>query len=306
MGISNRDYIRDEPPMYGGGGGSFAPAGDEWAIRSIIIACVAVFFAHTLSAQASLGGHMVSPVNTWLRLDWSGLASFQLWRVVTYGFCHGDLGHLFWNMIGLYIFSRSLEGIYGPRETLAFFVVTVAISGVIEVAAGQVMGRPVGVVGASGGLMGIILLAAWHFPTRPIGLLFLPIQFQLKWIAAAYVLMDVMQVMGAPDGVAHLAHLSGGLVGYVYFQSGIRLVPGSGLSRGRRRSSGGLKRFLSRLKPSRVARPKVRIYEPPARENLDGEVDRLLDKINRHGRESLTPEENEILLKASEKYRNRV
>ena len=295
MGISNRDYARDEPPVYGGGG---APANDEWAIRSIIITCVVVFFAQNLIGQQS--------VTSWLGLNWSGLAGFEVWRLITYGFCHGSIGHLFWNMFGLWVFSRSLESIYGPRETLAFFLVTVAISGVVEVGVGQATGHPAGVIGASGGLMGFILLAAWHFPTRPIGLLFLPVTFELRWIAAAYVLMDVVQViMGEADGVAHLAHLSGGLVGYLYFQSGIRILPGISPSR-RSHRPGGLKRILTRLKPQRRARPSVKLYEPPRVENLDKEVDRLLDKINRDGRESLTPEENEILLKASEKYRNRV
>ncbi len=297
MGISNRDYARDEPPIYGGGGGGFTPANDEWAIRSIIITCVVVFFAQ----------NMATGLTGWLSLDWPGLAGFQIWRVVTYGFCHdtSGVGHLFWNMLGLWVFSRSLESIYGPRETLAFFLVTVAISGLVEVGFGRAMGHPVGVIGASGGLMGFILLAAWHFPTRPIGLLFLPVTFELRWIAAAYVVMDVMQIMGNPDGVAHLAHLSGALVGYLYYQSGIRILPGKSTF-GRSHRTGGLKRLLTRLKPQRRVRPSVKLYQPPRVENLDNEVDRLLDKINRDGRDSLTPEENEILLKASEKYRNRV
>jgi len=296
MGISNRDYARDEPPTYSGGGG-FTPANDEWAIRSIIITCVVVFFAQNLT----------NGLTSWLSLAWPGLAGFEVWRLVTYGFCHdtSGVGHLFWNMFGLWVFSRSLESIYGPRETLAFFLVAVAISGVVEVGVGRATGHPSAVIGASGGLMGFILLAAWHFPTRPIGLLFLPVTFELRWIAAAYVLMDVVQVMGEPDGVAHLAHLSGGLVGFLYFQSGIRILPGRSLTH-RSQRPGGLQRFLRRMKPKRRARPGVKLYEPPRGENLDREVDRLLDKINREGRESLTPEENEILLRASEKYRNRV
>lgn len=307
MGISNRDYIRDEPPSWGGGGGGFTPANDEWAIRSIIIACVAVFFVQTLTMERDpLTGATIGGITNWLHLDWSGLQSFQVWRVITYGFCHGGIGHLFWNMIGLYVFSRSLESLYGPRETLAFFLVTVAVSGLIEVGVQHFTGHTVGVVGASGGLMGILLLAAWHFPTRPMGLLFLPITFELRWIASAFVLLDIFRVMGESNGIASLAHLSGAFVGYLYFQWGGRILPSSGGHSSRRRG-GGIKRFFARLKPSAGAKPGVRIYEPPKVEkNLDSEVDRLLDKINRDGRESLTPEENEILLKASEKYRNRV
>lgn len=309
MGISNRDYIRDEPPSWGGGGGGgFAPASDHWAIKSIIISCVVVFFVQTLTGQPS-GGGLIGGATDWLKLSWEGLTQFKIWGLVTHGFCHGSIQHLFWNMLGLYVFSRALEDIYGSRELFAFFLVTVAISGLAEVAVGRATGHYFGVVGASGGLMGMLLLSAWHYPTRRIGLFFLPITFELRWIAAFYVIGDVIQTLAAANnGVANLAHLSGGLVGYLYFQWGGRILPtSSGYSTSRRR--GGLKRFFSKLKPSRV-KSSVRLYEPPSEpetaSGLDGEVDRLLDKINREGKDSLTPEENEILLKASKTYRNRV
>ena len=311
MGISNRDYIRDEPPTWGGGGGGgFAPASDHWAIKSIIIACVVVFFAQTLTGQPHpRTGNLYGGVSDWLDLSWQGLMQFRIWGLVTHGFCHGSIQHLFWNMVGLYVFSRSLEDVYGSRELFAFFVVTVMISGLVEIGIGRATGHHFGVYGASGGLMGILLLAAWQFPRRPLNLLFLPISFELRWLAAVYVIGDIVQTLGGPNGVANFAHLSGGLVGYFYFQWGGRILPTSGGYSTRRRR-GGLKRFLSRLKPSRV-KPSVRLYEPPASETesasgLDSEVDRLLDKINREGKESLTPEENEILLKASKTYRNRV
>lgn len=54
--------------------------------------------------------------------------------------------------------------------------------------------------------------------------------------------------------------------------------------------------------------PQVRIYEPPVDE-FEKELDRILEKINREGRSSLTAQENEFLQKASakksEELRNR-
>ena len=67
--------------------------------------------------------------------------------------------------------------------------------------------------------------------------------------------------------------------------------------------------MFSKLKPKRKPDPRrapeVKLYQPPT-EQLERDVDRLLDKINREGKGSLTAEENEILMKASESYRNRV
>lgn len=303
MGISNRDYVRDDPPTYGGGGGGFTARRDDWAIRSIIIACVAVFFLQNM-------GNFGRGVTDWLELHWAGLGGLEIWRVVTYGFCHGGAGHLFFNMLGLWILGRPVEGIYGSRETLAIFLVTVGVSGAIEVGINAIAieygGRPVHVIGASGGVLGFIVLAALHYPRMPIQFMFIPFTFELRWLAIGYVGWDVLHVLqNDSGGVARLAHLSGAGFAFVYFHSGLRILSSSPQRRPGRRG-GILAQIFRRLKRSSIANPKVRIYEPPSAENLDSEVDRLLDKINREGRESLTPEENETLLKASEKYRNRV
>jgi hypothetical protein len=110
-----------------------------------------------------------------------------------------------------------------------------------------------------------------------------------------------LNLMG--DNIANLAHLTGAAAGYGYFASGIRLTG----RRNRRQGSFSFGRLLSGLKPKRRPKPNpdVRLYEPPA-EDLTREVDRLLDKINREGKESLSPEENEVLMRASESFRNRV
>ena len=57
--------------------------------------------------------------------------------------------------------------------------------------------------------------------------------------------------------------------------------------------------FFSRLKPKRQNK-EVRIYAPPEPEDLDRELDRILDKINKHGRASLTKDEDALLLRISQ------
>jgi hypothetical protein len=123
------------------------------------------------------------------------------------------------------------------------------------------------------------------------------------------VALDVWRVMDGGSGIAALAHLSGAAFGFVYFQSGLRLT--GGRSYGRR--SGGPGAWLKSKLASRPKKPvrnkaqqDVRLYSPPSPDQLEAEVDRILEKINRSGRDSLTAEENELLLKASERYKNRV
>ena len=47
----------------------------------------------------------------------SGL--FWPWQVLTYAFLHGDTFHLFFNMLGLWMFGSELERLWGPRRYLA-------------------------------------------------------------------------------------------------------------------------------------------------------------------------------------------
>ena len=319
MGIHNRDYIRDEPPggHYSGSGFGSSPVGsDAWAIKRIIVACVVVFFLQNLFPSDEVrvgpqGIEITRGLTGWLDLNWAGLTKFQLWRVVTYGFCHSTQGlaHIFFNMFGLWIFGRAIEQLYGAKETLAFFVATVAVSGVVEVVAQHYAGLNPSVIGASGGVMGVLILTAMHFPKTMVQFLFIPFAFELRWLALGYVALDVWRVMAGGTGIAALAHLSGAAFGYVYFQTGLRLTGGPSYGRRSRGIGGWLRSKLASRpkKPVRNADQKdVRLYEPPAPDQLDAEVDRILEKINLTGRDSLTPEENEILLKASERYKNRV
>jgi len=303
MGIHNRDYYRaDPPPAFASG-----PASSEWAIRSIIIACVAVFIA-----QNAAGHPLDGPVVNALELNWRSLTQFQLWRAVTYGFCHADIWHLFFNMFGLWIFGRMIEPLYGPRETLAFFLAAVAISGPLHVAAYSISGVAGNVIGASGGVFAVTILTAMHFPRQQFYLMFLPIPIELRWLAAFYVGYDVFGVISGGSHIANLAHLVGAAFGAVYFLSGVRLTSGWGQQsrKGGMPRRGFLQGLLSRFRRSSISRSSVRIYEPPpppkSAEELASEVDRILDKINQQGRDSLSPEEEATLVQASQSYRNRV
>ena len=98
------------------------------------------------------------------------------------------------------------------------------------------------------------------------------------------------------DGIAHFAHLGGMLFGFLYLYIGMyrsgRLDVGSRLGRIWRRQR---------------ARTKMRIVRPDEDREIDTEeqrrrVDQILEKISKHGLQSLTREEQEILRRASRKH----
>src|SRR5512134_2690378 len=61
-----------------------------------------------------------------------GLESrFAPWQLVTYAFLHGSLAHIFFNMLGLYMFGAEVERLFGSRFYLLYYfgcVITAALT----------------------------------------------------------------------------------------------------------------------------------------------------------------------------------
>ena len=139
------------------------------------------------------------------------------WQVITYMFVHGGWGHIFWNMLALFMFGIQLEQRMGSTEFLLFYFVCGIGSGVatvlINAATGQGM---IPVVGASGAIYGILLAFAAFFPDARVfffGLL--PIRAPL--LVGIYAGIEIVsQLLSLQSGVAHLTHLAGLLFAYVY------------------------------------------------------------------------------------------
>ena len=282
MGIYSRDYIRERRPVEGFGGAS-----GLWAIKFLLIANIAVFVLQNLPGALGNG------VTEWLSLSLSDLKSFQIWRVVTYGFCHSpSITHIFFNLFVLWMFGRAIEPIYGSREFLALFLTGVVVSGLCHVGVQAIQHSSVGVVGASGGVMTVVFLTAMHFPRMRV-LLFFVLPIELRWLAVLYAVADVAGFLQAESSVAHAAHLGGAAFGVAYRYYNWQIMPLLG-------RIGSVSKF--RLPKSR---PKVRVYRPPS-ENLEKQVDEILAKIHKNGEASLTDRERKILKDASRQYRNRL
>lgn len=302
MGISNRDYYRESSSD---GGGHFSAHSPDGMLKTLIVLCVVVFLGQVFTSTPNDFGILAGGLTSLFSLGDAELREFQLWRLITYGFCHGSVSHLVFNMLGLWIFGRMVEGVIGSRETLFFYLGGVVASGLCHVGASHWQGLNAGVVGASGGIYALTILAAFYYPRQRMYLFMLPIAIELRWMAMIYVLMDLFGGFHpGSSNVAHFAHLGGAAFGAIYHNFNWRFSGG-------RRNWGEIwsapKRAAQAVKQSVGAgeRPSVRLYAPPEDSELDRELDRILEKINREGKASLTPAENAFLLHASEQMRNR-
>lgn len=292
MGLEDREYLRDEARRYGEGGGGIRfglPGGfsNEWAVRIVLIANIVVFLLQNATVDGGVTG--------WLNLSVEGLARGQVWRLLTYGFCHGDLWHILFNMYIFWIFGKRLEGIYGSREFLSMYLTAIIFSGLCHVCYQLVTGETHGVIGASGGVYAVEVLAAMHFPTMVILLMFV-FPVQLRYLVIGLIALDIIG-FSKQDGIAHAAHLGGAAFGYLYYKSSWRISP----------ILGSLTSPVATLKArwrNRKRKQQLQVFEPND-DDLQQELDRILAKIKVEGESSLTKEERETLERASRYFRAR-
>lgn len=141
---------------------------------------------------------------------------FAPWQLLTYGFLHGNVTHIFFNMFGLWMFGRELENLMGPRRFLTYFFTCVVGAAIVQLVVAGMQGGLYPTIGASGGVFGILLAYGLTFPNRTVMLIFPPIPMRAKYFVIFYGLLELyLGVSGNAPGVANFAHLGGMLFGFV-------------------------------------------------------------------------------------------
>jgi membrane associated rhomboid family serine protease len=213
-----------------------------------------------------------------------------LWQPVTYLFLHADFWHIVINLLMLWFFGREVEYFIGPK----YFTRLYFLSGLAGAALWLAFNfnSAVAVLGASAAVLGCVIAFATLFPEREVTLLIffvLPVTLKAKFLALICVALDLIPVLtNRVTNVAHVAHLGGALLGYVYIKS-----LGYGATPWWLR---GWQNAQARLRPRR--RPDKRVLSPE--EFIHDEVDPILDKISREGMQSLTKRERKILESAKD------
>ncbi len=158
---------------------------------------------------------------------------FMLHQFFTYMFMHSTpgFGHIFFNMFALYMFGRVLEGVWGPKRFLIFYLVTGVGAAVLQTgvtfieykvliakmdpqqiayvkevgydiwAQSKNFSDPLAgklnailntpTVGASGAVFGILLGFGMLFPNTELMLLFPPIPIKAKYFVTGYGLLEL-------------------------------------------------------------------------------------------------------------------
>ena len=149
---------------------------------------------------------------------WTAVDHLQIWRFLTFQFLHASLGHIFFNMLGLYFFGPLIEGYLGSRRFLAFYLLcgmSGAAAYMLMLHAGILIDAPwVPLVGASAGIFGILIAAARVAPDARVMLLFPPIPMRLRtlaWVLLGIAIFTILANGSNAGGQA--AHLGGAALG---------------------------------------------------------------------------------------------
>ncbi|WP_413706587.1 rhomboid family intramembrane serine protease [Ralstonia sp. Ralssp110] len=177
-------------------------------IKLLIFINVAVFGAELIAGDALLRAFALWP----LGISGEGMRSgFMPWQPLTYAFLHANGAHLALNMFGLYMFGRDVERAVGAPRTWLLYLSSILSAAFAQIAFTVLSVFPAGpVIGASGGVFGLLLAYAVLFPNRMIVPLIPPIPMPAWVFATLYAIVELtLGVSGTEVDVAHFAHLGG-------------------------------------------------------------------------------------------------
>lgn len=196
-------------------------------VKKLVLANVAVFFG--LALVGWVAPAVAALLTVHLELIPALAVRGEVWQVVTYGFLHGGILHILFNMLTLWFIGSYLETSFGPRWLAEIYFFSLIGAGLTSIAAGygHLFGLTpyVATLGASGGIFGLLVAFAVFFGEQPL-LLFFLIRIKAKYLVAIYILLALASLVKGPEGVAYIAHLGGALFGYIY----AKWAPRKGLS----------------------------------------------------------------------------
>jgi membrane associated rhomboid family serine protease len=328
MGIHDRDYYRDDSGRWGAASAHRGVI----ALIAVITSLSLVNFAAREEREVPGAGGQVVFVNVLeeaLRFEYPKIVpEVQLWRFGTSFLLTRDifLGLIFGGLL-LYFFGGELEILYGTGRFLTFFLLAGVLANVLKflLALGNV-GVTAATYGTSAPMFATMVLFAFHYPHRPIRIWFL-LPIPVWVLVLIYLGINLLLLLGAVAGrsgeaIPHaIEPLVGAAVGFLYFRTRGRLFAFADVfanlfrKRRVRRSPANVRVYDE---DDDAPRPTSRASSPPpppqpvpqpagggVDEHLEAKLDAVLAKVARHGKGSLTPEENDILMRASEVFKKK-
>ena len=246
-------------------------------------------------------------------------ANFYIWQLITYQFIHGDIWHIFFNLFALWMFGVELEGQWGSRKFLLFYLLSGIGAGIVQLYISPFFGPTAPTIGASGSIFGVLVAFGFTFPDRPIFMFPFFIPIPAKFFVIIYAgLAFLLGLTGSAGGIAHFAHLGGAFTGFLLLKFGDNIGVYKILNFLESKKSSSDSSHGEPHSQAKVYKPSWQNYSKPSptREEsrnpgffVNGEeitqqkIDAILDKISESGYQNLTEKEKRILFELSQKIK---
>jgi len=297
MGIHDRPYMKEGapggfggyPPGRGGGLMVGMPKAGK-AVKVLLLINLAVFVLQMILDHPR-AGYPFGVISAYFGATPG--AYWQIWRYITFQFLHdtGGIWHIALNMLGLYMLGTPLEQRWGRRRFVKFYLTCGIVGGVAYVVIGNVVGKglDVPIVGASGGVYGIVLACAVLFPHFRLIFFLFPVPIRLAALIIFggmmfVILGSVSKGQYGPQFWSDVAHLGGAATAAVWIGV-LPRISRAAAQAGARRRQGAWRRKLERQAAEQA------------------EIDRILGKVHDHGLNSLSAKEKKTLQDATRRQR---
>ena len=331
--LEDRDYMRQNGEGWGRSYSYRSPRKRSVVFWIILINVIVFLLQKVLIEIDGEDGKINEIITAALKLNVVSLKeNFQILRGFTYMFAHGSFWHLFFNMWGLYLFGKLLEERLGSRGFLILYFFSGLVGAFFWIVFHWSPPQDhISVIGASGAVCGLMMAAALLFPNIRILLIIPPIPMKLRTFVIIFMFLELyMELTRTSSNIAHSVHLAGFLGGLIY----VKLLMKDARSSYWGRSPDFVKlsdriqqTFISffRSKSPPGTKTKKKDADPatdslsaidgssgrlkinradPATDSLSA-IDPILDKIGKHGMDSLSKHEKALLEQARKKLKER-
>lgn len=149
----------------------------------------------------------------------------QVYRFITHGFIHADIGHLVFNMVALYSFGEVVEMIYevpwvfGSKGKILYLLLY--FSALIIASVPDYIKHKDNYyyrsLGASGAVSAVIFSSILFNPTAGIGLIFIPgLAIPGYIFGIIYLVVSTILARRGQDNIGHGAHITGAIYGLIF------------------------------------------------------------------------------------------
>ncbi|MFJ1429932.1 rhomboid family intramembrane serine protease [Capnocytophaga canimorsus] len=266
--------------------------------EGVILICVAVFLI--LKSITLFGFLTENQISIWVGLSQNTNQFFlKPWTIITYAFHHASFSHLFWNMFLLFFVGQIFLNLFHKKQFLSTYFLGVIFGGITFLLVYRFFFNDLEdtvLVGASGGIMCLLIFLCTTVPNYGVNLLF-NLRVKLWHIGVFMIVFDVLQISSNTSG--RIVHFGGALAGLLW-----------GLYTRQLRFKSSKKNWLKLTKKNKSSKvlkvQKKSAIQADITSKLSEQqrlkqhkINIILEKINRSGYAALSEEEKKFLFEAS-------